>query len=81
MPVEVYRHDGLGPRADPCRCRRRVEVQRFGIHVGENRRCAYVDQHVRRSREGERGRDHLVSRPDPQTDESQMQSCSTRADR
>ncbi len=81
MPVEVDRHDRLGPRADPGRRRVRVEIQRVGVHVREDRRCPDVDQYVGRSREGKWGRDHLVSRSNPQAYEGQMQCGRAGADR
>jgi len=64
LPREVHREDRAGARAEHLGDACRVEVQRGGIDVGEDRDRSRVEQHVR-GRDPGHGRGHdLVARPD-----------------
>ena len=54
--------------------RRRIEVQRDRIDVGEHRTCALVEGDVRAGDERERRRDHLVAVPDADGAQREVQA-------
>ena len=70
---EVHRHDRLRARAHQLGDALRIDRQVAGAHVGEDRRRARMDDHVRRGRPGDRRGDHLVAGPDAERDERQVQ--------
>ena len=59
----------------------RVDVERVVADVGEHRRRAGVDDHVRGRGPGERAGDHLVAGADPERDEREVERRGARRDR
>ena len=72
----VDRHDRARALRDRRLHRARVEVERDGINVGEDRIRAFEDEAVRRSHEGQGRGDHLVSGPETGDLAEQVQSTS-----
>ena len=69
---EVHGHDRLRPLGHRGADQRRVDVEVALADVDENGRGAGVDDHVGGGGPGDRRRDHLVARLDPERDERQV---------
>jgi hypothetical protein len=70
---QVDGDDRLRPRSDRFRHLVRIDVEVRVSDIGEDRRRAAVDDHVRRRGPGDRAGDHLVAGPNPERDERQVQ--------
>ena len=68
---QVHGHDRLRPLRDPVLDVGRVEVERDGVDVGEDRRGAALRDRLGRRVEREGRADHLVARADPERVERQ----------
>ena len=80
LPVQVDGHDRLRSRSDELGDAFGVDVQVGVANVREHRRRARVDDHVRRRRPRQRGRDHLVAGPDPEGDQREVHRRRPRGD-
>ena len=76
----MHRDDGLGARCYRGRYSHRVDVERIGLDVNENRSRAAVADGVGRRDEGEGRRDHLIAGTDVQRGQGQTQRIGARCD-
>ena len=70
----VHRQDGLGPGRDGGADGLGGDVQRDRVHVHQHRVGTQVAHHLHGGGEGQRGRDHLVARADPQGLQREVQA-------
>ena len=76
----VDRHDRARSRSDPAGGVLRIEAERLGVHVGEDRPPAGQLHHVRRRRPRQRRNDHLLAGFQVQERDGQVQSARGRVD-
>ncbi len=81
MPRVVHDDDRARARREHRFHRRRVQIQRVRLDVGKDDARAHVLDHVGRRRERERGRHHLVARPDAGRGERHVHCGGTGAQR
>ena len=78
---EVNRHDGARPRGHGGGDRRGIDDERIRVDVDEHRaRAAELDD-IRRRGKGVRGNDDLVTRPDLEREQREMERSGARRDR
>ena len=69
VPGEMDRDEAARARGDAPFDLQRIDVERVGLDIGEDRTSSHVLDHIHRSGEGHGGSDHLVARPNPKRDE------------
>ncbi len=77
---EVDRDDRPRPGGDPNLDLGRVQEQGLGVHVGEDGRSPLIDHAIGGGRKRDRRHDHLVPRPDPQSEHRRVQRRRPAAD-
>ena len=78
QPVQVHRHDRLGPRRNSPLHVLRIHVKRVGIDVGEDGHGVLVQGHRGVGDHGQGRRNHLVARPHSRRRQATVQGRSSR---
>ena len=77
----VHRHDGAGFGRDLHGDRHRVDQQRIGFDIGENRRGAFINRRVGAGRKRDCGNDHFITLPHANSAHGAMQGRGAGIDR
>lgn len=73
MTVKMHRHHRFRAARDFARDVRWIERPSIRRDIRKNRRCAAVNDDIRRGREGEVRNDDFVARPDSESNQREMQ--------
>src|SRR5690349_826962 len=72
VPVKMYWHDRLGPGGDRLLDLLRIDTQIIRIDIYDNGFCPGMNHRICSGNERKVGYDHLISGPNPVSDQSQV---------